>query len=284
MGGDSVMKGMKQIISLLPKILTDSLKVAFTLLGGIGILVSFTSFSLACVGELPAQIGMVTSVYIALVIGTIFIKRKLTNNEVALNIRGMKVIVKEGNLLTSNGWKLIPFNEYFDTQVDDVIIAHNSLNGKYINSLTDDDQDALKLAIAVDNKSPLHRFDSSDGAKTSYELGTMKVFQDVMMLALTHFNEQNEAHTNRSEYEHTLRKMWKEIRRTYQGRPINIPLIGGGLTQLDDMTEKPNEQLLKCILCTLRTSNVTFDENIQISIILTKKALDTINLYELKGE
>ena len=104
------------------------------------------------------------------------------------------------------------------------------------------------------------------------------------MLALTHFNEQNEAHTNRAEYEHTLRKMWKEIRRTHQGKSINIPLIGGGLTQFDDLTEKPNEELLKCILCTLRTSSVTFDENVQISIILTKKTLETVNLYELKGE
>ncbi|WP_024832244.1 macro domain-containing protein [Ruminiclostridium josui] len=278
------MKGIKQIISLLPKILTDSLKLAFTILGGIGIVVGFTSFSLNCIGKLPAQIGVVTLVYVVLVIGTIYIKRKLTKNQVTLNIRGMKVIVKQGDIFSANGWKLIPFNEYFDTQVDDIIVAHNSLNGKYIDSLSDDEKEALKLAIATDNRSPLQRYESTDGAKTRYELGTIKVFQDVMMLALTHFNEQNEAHTNRAEYENTLRKMWKEINRTYQGKPINIPLIGGGLTRLDDMTDKPNEQLLRCILCTLRTSNVTFDENVQISIILTKKALETINLYELKGE
>lgn len=279
-----MIKSVKQIISSFPKILIDSTKVAFAILGGVGIVVSFTSFSLDIVGKLPAQIGVVTFAYVILVVGTMFVKRKLTKNEVTLNIRGMKVIVKEGDIFTSNGWKLIPFNEYFDTQVDDVIIAHSSLNGKYIDSLGDDDKEALKLAIAADNKSPLQRYDSSDGAKTRYELGTIKVFQEVMMLALTHFNEQNEAHTNRAEYEHTLRKMWKEIRRTHQGKPINIPLIGGGLTQLDDMTEKPNEQLLKCILCTLRTSSVTFDENVQITIILTKKALETVNLYELKGE
>lgn len=275
---------VKQIISSLPKILVDSIKVAFAILGGVGIVVSFTSFSLDSVGKLPAQIGVVVLVYVILIIGTMFVKHKLTKNEIALNIRGMKVIVKEGDILTSTGWKLIPFNEYFDTQVDDVIIAHSSLNGKYIDSLTDDDKEALLLAISADNKSPLHRHSSSDGARTRYELGTIKVFQEVMMLALTHFNEQNEAHTNRAEYEHTLRKMWKEIRRTHQGKPINIPLIGGGLTQLDDMTEKPNDQLLRCILCTLRTSNVIFDENVLITIILTKKALETVNLYELKGE
>ena len=278
-----MINNVKQIISSLPKILIDSIKVAFAILGGVGIVVSFTSFSLDSVGKLPAQIGVVVLAYLILVIGTMVVKQKLTKNEITLNIRGMKVIVKEGDILTTTGWKLIPFNEYFDTQVDDVIIAHSSLNGKYIESLGDDEKEALKLAIANDNRSPLQRYDLSDGAKTRYELGTIKVFQDIMMLALTHFNEQNEAHTNRAEYEHTLRKMWKEIRRTYQGNPINIPLIGGGLTQLDDMTDKPNEQLLKCILCTLRTSNVTFDENVQISIILTKKALETVNLYELKG-
>lgn len=279
-----MINNVKQIISSLPKIWIDSIKVAFAILGGVGIVVSFTSFSLGSVGKLSAQIGVVVLAYLILVIGTMVVKHKLTKNEVTLNIRGMKVIVKEGDILTTTGWKLIPFNEYFDTQVDDVIIAHSSLNGKYIDSLGDDEKEALKLAIANDNRSPMQRYDSSDGAKTRYELGTIKVFQDVMMLALTHFNEQNEAHINRAEYEHTLRKMWKEIRRTYQGIPINIPLIGGGLTRLEDMTDKPNEQLLKCILCTLRTSNVTFDENVQISIILTKKALETVNLYELKGK
>lgn len=279
-----MIKSIKQIIPSLSKILIDSIKVAFTILGGAGIVVSFTSFSLDRVGELPAQIGVVALTYFILFVGTMAVKHGLTKNEVTLNIRGMKVIVKEGDILTSNGWKLIPFNEYFDTQVDDVIIAHSSLNGKYIDSLDNDDKEALKLAIITDNNSPLQRYDSSDDAKIRFELGTIKIFQEVMMLALTHFSEKNEAHTNRAEYEHTLRKMWKEIRRTYQGKPINIPLIGGGITQLDDMTEKPNDQLLKCILCTLRTSSVIFDENVQITIILTKKALETVNLYELKGE
>ena len=278
------MKSIKQIVSWLPKIFTDSVKLAFAILGGVEIVLSFTSFSPDIVGKLPAQIGMLAFVYIILVGGTIFVKHKLTRNEVVLKIRGMKIVVKAGNIFEAHGWKLIPFNEYFDTQVDDDVIAHSSLNGQYIDSLNDEDKEALKQAISTDNKSPLQRYDSADGKKTRYELGTIKVFQDVMMLALTHFNEQNEPHTNRAEYENTLRKMWKEIRRTHQGKSINIPLVGGGLTQLDDMTVKPNEQLLNCILCTLRTSTVTFDENVVINIILTKKAVETINLYELKGE
>lgn len=277
------MKTVKKIADSFPKIFTDSFVVAFAILGGINIILSFTGFTLVNIGGMPARLGVVFLVYVILAVGTIFIKHLLTKNEVTLNIRGMKVVVREGDIFKANGWKLIPFNEYFDTQVDDIVIAHNSLNGKYIDSLSDEEKKALIQAIANDNNSPFRRINSIDGAKTKFELGTIKIFKDIMMLALIHFNEQNEPHTDRAEYEHTLRNMWKEIRRVHAGKQINIPLIGGGLTQLDDMTEKPKEELLKCILCTLRTSNVIFDENVQINIIVTEKALETINLYELKS-
>ncbi|NLB42114.1 MAG: hypothetical protein GX815_07610 [Clostridiales bacterium] len=152
-----MINNVKQIISSLPKILIDSIKVAFAILGGVGIVVSFTSFSLDSVGKLPAQIGVVVIVYIILVIGTMVVKNKLTKNEVALNIRGMKVIVKEDDILKTTGWRLIPFNEYFDTLVDDVIIAHSSLNGKYIDSLGDDDKEALKLVIVAYSSQDVER-------------------------------------------------------------------------------------------------------------------------------
>ena len=40
-----MIKSVKQIISSLPKILIDSIRVAFAILGGTGIVLSFTAFS-----------------------------------------------------------------------------------------------------------------------------------------------------------------------------------------------------------------------------------------------
>lgn len=264
-----------------PQLWKDSLVLAFSILGGIDLLMSISAISIDFISDWRVRLVVLIGSYIVILALVLIIKFYCVKNEIHLEIRGIKVIIKEGNLFKAVGWKLIPFNEYFDTQVDDVIIAHNTLNGKFIDNLNDNDRAALVSAINDDNKSPLSRHFSPDGSKTGYELGTIKTYQDYMMLALTHFNEQNEAHTNRAEYENTLRTMWREISRVYAGKPINIPLIGGGLTRLDDMSEKPNEQLLKCILCTLRTSTVTFIE--PITIIITKSALETINLYELKG-
>ena len=53
---------------------------------------------------------------------------------VTLKIRKTKIIIKEGNLFEESGKKIIAFNEYFDTQVDDVVIAKGSLNGIFINN------------------------------------------------------------------------------------------------------------------------------------------------------
>ncbi|HGY9292822.1 TPA: macro domain-containing protein, partial [Escherichia coli] len=55
-------------------------------------------------------------------------------SEINLDVEGSIVTVKAGDLFRQDGFKVIAFNEYFDTQVDDVIISHNSLNGLYIDN------------------------------------------------------------------------------------------------------------------------------------------------------
>lgn len=265
-----------------PMLWKDSFVLGFIVLGGIETVMSVMSITLDCIGSILARIGIVVAAYAILSAIVLCVKYRRSKSGITLTIRGIKVTVKQGDIFRAEGWKIIPFNEYFDTKVDNIIIAKSSLNGKYIESLSDDDKSELNLAIAADDRSPLQRYHSQDGARIRYELGTIKTFRDVMMLALTHFNDQHEAHTNRAEYEHTLRTMWKEIGRVYAGMPITIPLIGAGLTRLDDMAIKPNAELLKCIICTLRTSTITF--NAPITILLTADALKTINLYELKGE
>lgn len=265
-----------------PTLWKDSFVLAFIILGGIETVMSVMSVTLDCIENVLARIGIVVVAYVILAVIVLYVKYRRAKSKITLTIRGINVTIMQGDIFKADGWKLIPFNEYFDTQVDDVIIAKSSLNGKYIESLSDDDKQELILAIAADEKSPLPRHYSKDGTRTRYELGTIKTFRDVMMLALTHFNDQHEAHTNRAEYEHTLRTMWKEIGRVYAGKPITLPLIGAGLTRLDDMAAKPNAELLRCIICTLRTSTVTF--NAPITILLTEDALKTVNLYELKGE
>jgi len=119
------------------------------------------------------------------------------------------------------------------------------------------------------------------GNRFAYPLGRIITFEDYMLLAFSHFNEQNVAHISKPEYERCLLAMWKEIRRTYANRPVFLPLIGSGITSFDDVPEKSNIDLLKCMLCTLRASGENFNQ--PITILLTKEIMQELNLYELKG-
>lgn len=98
-----------------------------------------------------------------------------------------------------------------------------------------------------------------------------------MLLAFSHF-ENNQALLSHNDYEICLRTMWKEISRVYANRPITIPLLGGGITRI---TDKNEFQLLRCILCTLNTSNAQIYQ--PITIVLTRESIDRINLYDIKN-
>ena len=84
---------------------------------------------------------MIFSIFVVLTIGAFIVKLLLSLKGIRLTVGDNEVQISRANIFKQKGLKLIPFNEYFDTQVDDVIIAHNSLNGifidKYVGNIDD---------------------------------------------------------------------------------------------------------------------------------------------------
>ena len=62
---------------------------------------------------------------------------------------------------------------------------------------------------------------------------------------------------------------------------ISLYLLGSGITRFDGTPQKSNFNLLRCMLCTLRTSGVNINQ--PITILLTEETMQSINIYELKG-
>ncbi|MBS5720753.1 MAG: hypothetical protein KHW57_08845, partial [Clostridium sp.] len=178
------------------------------------------------------------------------------DHSITLKIKGINVKIEEGDIFESTDWKLIPFNEFFDTTVDDVVIARNSLNGKFIERLQDIDDLNRKINEADDV--PGMRKKTKAG-RICYSLGRIIAYQDYMLLAFSHF-ENNQALLSHNDYEICLRTMWKEISRVYANRPITIPLLGGGITRI---TDKNEFQLLQHIECSnISTHNNCTDKRI----------------------
>lgn len=204
-------------------------------------------------------------------------------NSAKLIINDTTIFIKEGDIFNQDGLKIIPFNEYFDTIVDDKLISSNSLNGKYIlkyninvEKLDEDIREDIRLKNSckvVDKK----RF---YGNKIKYPLGSIYKNGSFLLLAFSKFDTDNRAYLDKSSFLECLLKMWNEIDVYYSSQNVFIPLLGAGITRFQGgkLTE---QDLLELILISFRLSNIRFKSN--ITIIIHKSNIDDINFFKLSN-
>lgn len=261
----------------------DSFSIAVTIIASIETLCAISDFGLQDFGGIEQwwkKLGVIVVVFVLVWSATAIIKLWCTSRTIKLKFHNTPIVITRGDLFKSNDWMVIPCNEFFDTQVDDVIIARNSVNGQYIEKYVNDIND---LRDAIRNAPRVHNMTQRErGGKICHQLGRIITYDRYMLLAFAHFDENNQATLTHNQYEACLRTMWSEISRTYANRPISIPLLGGGITRFENPSIKNESQLLKCLLCTLRLSNVVINQ--PITIYLTKSASEKINLYEIKKQ
>ncbi|WP_165249614.1 macro domain-containing protein [Adlercreutzia sp. ZJ141] len=207
----------------------------------------------------------------------------LTRHGIRVKVGSNTVVIEEGDLFACEGWKVVPFSEFFVTRVDDVIISRNSLNGIFIERYVENLQE-LETSLLKSDGGPFDRnIDASvPRRERSHELGCVKRYEgEYLLLAFTRFDEFEQDYLSMADYEKCLMNMWQEISRTYAGKRVNQPLLGGGITRFPDSKEKSYDELLRCMLCTLRSTGCNL--RAPIHIVLAEGKLKEINLYELKG-
>ena len=85
--------------------------------------------------DIPNQWRIVSGVVYVLFLSVTYVFLWIRANrlrQVDIKIGTTTVVVKSGDIFEEDGLKAIAFNEYFDTTVDDKIIAKKSLNGQFI--------------------------------------------------------------------------------------------------------------------------------------------------------
>ena len=178
-----------------PLLWKDSTNTAFAILAGIETLFAVSAISLEKFwGDYSWIIKLLFVIVIFLIIDVVIfiIKHSLAKDGISLNIRGIKVNIRKGDIFKANGWKVIAFNEYFDTQVDDIIIAHNTLNGKFIDNYVADINELNKI-ISSENDDNTSFKRRTRNNRSIFPLGRIIRYKDYMLLAFTHFDN-NQAH------------------------------------------------------------------------------------------
>lgn len=214
-----------------------------------------------------------------------------------LNINNTKVEILFGDIfddrVSNNPYsplKVISFNEYFDTYLDDndTLLSISSLNGKFIKNILNNQVDNLDIQISNDihlNKNKLNVNKAKNlGKKQIYKLGsTIKYDNKYLLTAFSKFNSNNEAYIDLQDYINFSMQFWSELNRLYSQRDIELPLIGSGITRFNsNNTDISNQKLLEYLLWTLRISRLQFSNGTTIRIVLYPDLKDSINLYNIK--
>ena len=209
-------------------------------------------------------------------------------SSISLNINNSTLEVKFGDLFSEEStWKAIAFNEYFDTIVDDKIIARTTLNGIYINKFFPGKVNELDTIIAadthLDTKIVSKNTQRSMGKSIKYQLGSVCVVEDYLLTALAHFDDNNKAYIEMSEYISFLLSFWEEVDRIYAGKTVALPVFGSGITRFKNYCMVSDQELLELIIWTFKVSRIKFTYPSKVKIIVYDNKRDKINLQSLKS-
>ena len=264
------------------RIIGTFLKITSGISATLSLLVLFVDIPAACKTTYGwIFIALLCIIYLAIWIWS----NKL--NKIDINVEGSEVTIKVGDIFSEQGLKAIAFNEYFDTIVDNKIIAEGSLNGIFIKKYLHDPLPELdrhienypfdeseKLEIDTERKS---------GKSKRYRIGTICVYKDFLLSAFAKFDGGNKAVLTMPEYLEFLINFWDKVNNVYGQQSVTTPVFGTGITRIKGHKTISDEDLLKIMLWTFRISEMRFKYPAKLTIVIHKDKIDKINLLDIKA-
>lgn len=237
--------------------------------------------------QLTVLSGLTKFIIILIVSVIAGISKEYPKEEIEINMKNVntKVKILFGDLFSKEGYKVISVNEFFDSELGD-IVSPASLHGKFIKDVLGGQSKTFNQLVDESLlKESYTEIPRERGRIKKYPIGTTAVLNinDVkyFLVALSHTN----IHTLKAEADvpelwEALSKLWDVVRINAGGYPVNITLIGGGLSQI----RLPPKQLLEIILISILHKAKLNEITNEIRIILTEDKFVDIDLKSLKEE
>ncbi|WP_058300635.1 macro domain-containing protein [Gorillibacterium timonense] len=273
---------MKQKVALIDRrLITDFLYI----LSPVSVVFSFFSIVLD-VAEKEKVIVSVSIVAILFATYLLLWIRANTLSKVEFSVDNSYVVVKVGDIFKEQGYKVIGFNEYFDTIVDNKIISENTLNGIFLNEV-ETDINQLDSLIETDGvlREKLIEINEkrAHGKKNKFRLGSIIQYGEYLLTAFSKFDDDNRAYLCMNDYVNFLLNFWNEIDIIYAGKSVSVPLMGSGVTRFKGFSNITDQELLELLLWSFKISRIKFSYPSKITIVIHESRKDRINFYKLKG-
>ncbi|WP_051251840.1 macro domain-containing protein [Psychrilyobacter atlanticus] len=215
-----------------------------------------------------------------------------TLEEVTLKINNSVIEIKVADIFEEEGYKVIAFNEYFDTTTDHEIISKESLNGQYIenklyiktgsiNSIEDLDS-KIEESTFLSNKKLEVNSKRNNGKKQKYKLGSIFKLENYLLTAMTKFDNENRAYLLQIDFINFLFEFWDNIDTVYNGNTIVLPVFGSGMTRFKENIGISDQELLNIIIWSFKISKTKLTYPSKLKIVIYEKKKDKINFYQLK--
>ena len=220
-------------------------------------------------------LGVCVAIFVA-----VLIFANLTQ-KVELKIRNTKIVVRVGDIWESSGKKVIPMNEYYDTE-NLGIISERSLHGQFIERYKDKEKELHEHIVQTLNSRNIKgaTLKRSKGKNIRYDLGTICEYEGFLLLAYTSFDKDNRANLYGDKFPKCYWNMWNEIDIHNNGESVSMPVLGTGKTRFEK-DYKPQE-LLEIMLTTFRMSGVNLERRATLNIIVHETMARDINFLRLK--
>ena len=201
------------------------------------------------------------------------------------NDYGTEITLKFGDIFESDGWIAISVGDFFNSAVDEDLVSSKSLHGitlkKYWNGNTSDWQKQIDASLkGVQSTTEPRR----KGNRRRYPVGTTATAtaddKKFLFAALGCADENNVTSNNVEGLIRAVRGMLVKARAACSMEPLNIPLMGGGLSRIGMHEAVLVDLIITAVMEESRKSKITNE----IRIVLPLNLRDTLNIkqYERK--
>lgn len=260
-----------------------------TALAGLSSLATLASFTYYWnVQRFPLCASLIIGSVILLICIGYAIWQIIPKNSLSLKISEiLKVTIKVGDLFSYRDHLIvIPVNEYFDTLVDNKVIAKSSIHGQFINKYFTNSDEAENIIQSELAKLPNPRYSEEDRSfslpQKKYELGTAISLDQrgvkFLLVAFTHFDNNNCAYLNVDEIQSVVNRTYNAIRYHANGLPVAMPILGTGLAKIAITPKK----MLQYLLLNLEIS-MPDKRPSEVNFVIYSKDKEKYNLNQLEN-
>ena len=189
-----------------------------------------------------------------------FLKRKIT---ILSNSFDTTITVRFGDIFSYHGWTAISVNDFFDSIVDDDLVSRRSLHGAAILQFWRGDSHSWERQVHDDLESLDYEYvPRKKGNRKKYSIGTTArasaSHHDFLFVALSQTNiDDNVTRARVEDLLVAVRGLLVKGRAVCASKPLNIPLLGSGLSRVGIKSEILVDLILAVVFEETKLSKIT---------------------------